>query len=201
MNRKVVRLLSLALLLVPMASPVLAHPGHGVPGHGLTAGLLHPVLGLDHLLAMVAVGVMSAQLGGRALGAVPAAFVVSMLLGGVAGFRGVALPGVEWGVAASVLVAGVVLMRGRRGSLATAFALTALFGFLHGQAHALEAPRLSSVTFYSAGFMMTTVVLQLCGVGLGCLVLRARQGHQRLQWSGAALAVAGLAILWTCSTL
>src|SRR5262245_59414212 len=93
-------------LIVTCCSVAHAHPHHGEHGTGLTDGLLHPLLGIDHLLAMVATGLLAAQLGGKALWAVPASFVGSMVLGGISGMTGIGMPGVELGIALSIVVLG-----------------------------------------------------------------------------------------------
>ena len=115
-------LLPAALLFLPQAA--LAHPGHGA-ATGAGAGFLHPLMGADHVLAMVAVGLLAARLGGRALWLVPVSFVTMMILGGVASVSGLGLPLVELGIAGSILVLGFVLALGRR--LPTPLAMTVAF--------------------------------------------------------------------------
>eukprot|EP01034_Spumella_vulgaris_P000355 gene355-468_t len=128
------------LLLVPALA--FAHPGHG--DNGLVAGISHPLGGLDHLLAMLAVGLWAAQQQGAARWALPCTFVGTMLLGGVLGFEGLALPALESGIAASVLALGLAVALAIRPPVALAVAATAVFALFHGVAHGLELPDMTS---------------------------------------------------------
>nr|WP_237901184.1 HupE/UreJ family protein [Pseudomonas savastanoi] len=143
---------ALALLLIPTLA--LAHPGHG--DNGLIAGISHPIGGLDHLLAMLAVGLWAAQQQGSARWALPCTFVGTMLIGGVLGFEGLNLPALESGIAASVLALGLAVALAVRPPLALAVAATALFALFHGVAHGLELPDMSSPWAYAAGFVAAT---------------------------------------------
>ncbi len=136
---------------------------------GLIAGLLHPVLGFDHLLAMVAVGLLSVQMGGRAVWYVPAAFVVVMAAGGLMGMQGVALPDVEGGIALSVFALGLVIAVGAAPPIWLAMLFVAFFAIFHGHAHGAEIPRLANPAAYVGGFMLATALLHLTGVGLGAV--------------------------------
>ncbi|NQD91584.1 HupE/UreJ family protein [Pseudomonas sp. CrR25] len=155
-------LFALALL----ASPTLAfaHPGHAQPG--LLAGLSHPLQGLDHLLAMLAVGLWAAQQVGVARWALPLAFLASMLLGGLLGFAGLQLPLLETGIASSVLALGVLVAVAVRLPLAIALGLTVLFALSHGVAHGLELPALASPWAYAGGFLAATAALHGAGYAL-----------------------------------
>src|SRR5262249_38289281 len=126
-----------ALLLLPTAA--FAHPAIG-DAHGFVQGLAHPLGGFDHILAMVAVGVFAWQLGGRALWAVPTTFVLVMALGGILGITGVAVPGVEIGIAASVIVLGAIVAFRVKASVALAMGVVAVFAIFHGHAHGTEMP-------------------------------------------------------------
>jgi len=165
------------LLLLPAVA--LAHPSHA-------AGFVHPFVGLDHLLAMITVGLWAAQLGGRWTWAVPLAFVGSMLVGGALGFAGLHLHFVEPMIAASVLILGLaVSLRVRlRWS---ALALVGAFAVFHGVAHATEMPADASTLIYALGFVSATALLHAAGVGLGMLP------HAR--WAGVPVALAGLWLL------
>jgi urease accessory protein len=171
-----------ASLLVGQA---LAHPFHGAGG-GLAAGLSHPFLGFDHLLAMVAVGLWAARRGGRALWLAPAAFVGAMALGGLAGFVGATLPAGEHLVAGSVLALGLLLALPRTPALAAGVPLIALFGAFHGFAHASELPLQASAWRYAAGFLAATAALHAAGVMAGLRVTAAS-----LRASGLPIALAG----------
>jgi len=165
-----------------------AHTG----GHGLTgfvSGLSHPLLGLDHLLAMIAIGLWAAQQGGRALWAVPAAFVGTMALGGVLAMSGLALPQVETGIAASVLVLGLLIATRRQWSVMAGIAIAAGFALFHGYAHGLEMPQASSPELYALGFVLATACLHGIGIA-GSLV-----GRYAMQAAGVGIAASGLAML------
>ncbi|NML15732.1 urease accessory protein UreJ [Azohydromonas sp. G-1-1-14] len=179
-----------ALTLATVAGTAAAHPGHAT---SLADGLAHPFLGLDHLLAMVAVGLWSA----RALPAArrwqaPAVFVAAMLAAALAALGGVALPGVEVAIAASVMLCGVLVALGRRMSPNAGLALVALAALAHGLAHGAEAPA-GGFAAFAAGFVAATAALH--GAGLA-LAVRA-QRLPALAWTvtGAALGAGGLAML------
>lgn len=151
-----------ALLLSPALA--FAHDGHDHAG--LLAGLAHPLGGLDHLLAMLAVGLWAAQQKGAARWALPLTFVAAMLAGGLLGFAGHALPLLENGIAGSVLALGLLVALAARPPLATALGLTALFALGHGVAHGLELPALASPWGYAAGFIAATAALHGLGYRL-----------------------------------
>lgn len=155
--------------LVLLPSAALAHPGHDHVASFMT-GALHPLSGLDHILAMVVVGLFAVQIGGRALWALPASFIIAMALGGAAGASGGTLAFVELGIVASValLVAMVVLRL--RPSMLAAMALAGVAGLFHGHAHGAEAAG-SLSALYLAGVLLSTAALQATGIAAG-LVLR-----------------------------
>ncbi|AYC31247.1 protein hupE [Pseudomonas cavernae] len=155
-------LYALALFLTPAVA--FAHPGHG--DSGLLAGLGHPLLGLDHLLAMLAVGLWAAQQQGAARWALPCSFVASLLLGGLLGFTGLAIPLLETGIATSVLALGLLVALAVRPPLALAVCATALFALAHGVAHGLELPALASPWTYAAGFVAASAALHGAGYAL-----------------------------------
>lgn len=179
------------LTLVPMLAS--AHPGHGM-GNSFVGGFGHPLSGFDHLLAMLAVGLWAAQLGGRSIWAVPAAFVGMMSLGGILGMTGLPLPMVEAGILASVLVLGILIATAARLPLTASMALVGLFALCHGHAHGTEIPVATSGLAYGFGFVLATAALHVCGVGLG-LLAHKRFSIPALRYAGAAIAVAGFC-LW-----
>ena len=187
---------AVSLLLAAMVAPALAHTGAGSVS-GFAAGLHHPLGGLDHLLAMVAVGILAAQLGGRALWAVPAAFVGMMLVGGLAAMAGIGLPLVELGIVGSVVILGAVIALGRRLPLAGAVALAGVLAVFHGHAHGLEMPAAASGLAYAAGFALATAGLHAAGIGLGLATRRLGEGVGRavMRIGGAGVAAAGVALL------
>ena len=163
MNSKFIRW-CIALMSVAFSSIAHAHPGHG---GGLLAGIAHPLFGLDHVLAMVAVGVWAFQLGGRARWLVPASFVGLMAVAGGAGMAGIALPLVEAGIATSVLVLGLLIAFAVRVTPAFGACIVALFAIFHGHAHGAEMPLLSSAWQYGIGFVLSTAALHGLGLALG----------------------------------
>lgn len=150
---------ALALLLVPALA--FAHPGHDESG--LVAGISHPLGGVDHLLAMIAVGLWAAQQKGAARWALPCTFVGTMLIGGLLGFEGLALPALESGIAASVFALGLAVALAVRPPLFMAVMATALFAMFHGVAHGLELPEMSSPWGYALGFVGATAALHAAG--------------------------------------
>jgi len=176
--------------LVAASGTASAHPLHGA-GAGFAAGFTHPFLGLDHLLAMLAVGLWAAQLGGRWLWSVPAAFVTTMVAGGTLGFLGLALPLTEPLVAASVLVLGLLVALRVRLQWA-GLALVAGFALFHGLAHAAELPAGAAAAAYAAGFAAATAALHAAGVGLGVWI---RSGRFAARLAGAPIALAGCWLL------
>ncbi|MGE0022166.1 MAG: HupE/UreJ family protein [Hyphomicrobium sp.] len=178
-----------------VATPAAAHVGAG-EAHGFMHGLAHPIGGLDHVLAMVAVGLLAAGLGGRAIWMVPAAFLVMMAAGGLLGMAHVALPYVELGIAASVVVLGIAVALRLPMPTATAMALVGFFAVFHGFAHGAEMPVDASAAGYAAGFILATALLHAIGVALGLAIGRAgRAGANVSQVGGAAVSLAGLALI------
>lgn len=173
-----------------------AHVGVGST-HGFVHGFVHPVSGIDHVLAMVAVGIFAANLGGRALWAVPLSFVGAMAIGGALGIAGVAVPMVEAGIAISVIVLGLAVALRWQWPVAAAMALVGLFAIFHGHAHGAEMPVDASGLGYAGGFMLATALLHVVGIGLGIGV--AKLGHSYspriVQASGVAMSLVGVGIL------
>ena len=172
-----------------------AHSGVGDP-HGLVHGFLHPLSGIDHILAMVAVGLLAMHLGGRALWLVPAAFVAMMAIGGGLSAAGVSIPLVETGIAISVISLGLLVAFELKVSIAAAMVLVGLFAIFHGHAHGAELPENASALAYIAGFMIVTASLHALGVGLGLALRLAASfgGEKVLRLGGCAMSLAGVAI-------
>jgi urease accessory protein len=170
MLRTPLRLAAAFIALAPVAAS--AHPGHD--GGGLIHGFMHPLGGYDHIIAMVAVGLLAARLGGRALWLVPASFVAMMTVAGLAGSTGVALPYVETGILASVVVLGAVAVFGVAMPVAAAMGLVGFFAVFHGYAHGLEMPETASALAYGAGFVAATAMLHAVGIGLGLMIEHPR---------------------------
>jgi urease accessory protein len=188
--------LATAAALVAIPGAALAHTGHG-DASGIAHGFMHPIGGLDHVLAMVAVGLYAALLGGRALWLVPAAFIGTMAIGGALGMAGVALPDTEIGIALSVVVLGLaVALRIGLPTLA-AMALVGILAIFHGHAHGAEMPAGAGGLSYAAGFLLATALLHGAGIALGLSAGRlADHGGRRItQAAGGAMALAGVALL------
>lgn len=169
-----------------------AHPGH-VELLGFASGFAHPLAGADHLLAMLAVGLWGAQLGGRAQWLLPVSFVSFMLLGAGLGIAGVAVPGVEQGIVVSVLLLGLLLVRAARLPLAIGAALVAGFAAMHGLAHGSEMPIAASVPAYTFGFMLSTALLHMAGLALGFGLRAGRMGWGS-RMLGGVIALCGLGL-------
>jgi len=177
-----------------LARPALAHDQQGQAASFMT-GLLHPTSGLDHVLAMVAVGLWGAQLGVPAILLLPVAFPLVMAVGGFLGLVGVPLPGVEIGIATSAILLGAMVALQARPPLALALLLVAFFAVFHGHAHGTELPAGQSGLLYSVGFVVATGLLHGVGVSIG-LIHRWSGGRVLLRAAGVAVALAGVFFLW-----
>ena len=182
----------LALAFTPL--PLAAHEGGSAAG--LIAGLLHPVTGLDHVLAMVAVGIWGAQLGAPAIWVLPVTFPMVMALGGMAGLLGVGLPAVELGIGLSALLLGLMVALERKPDLRVAAVLVAFFAVFHGYAHGTELHEGQSALLYSIGFVISTGLLHGAGIGIGEL-RRLSWGGNALRAAGALIALAGVWFSWS----
>jgi urease accessory protein len=155
---------------------------------------MHPFSGLDHILAMMAVGVWAAQTGRPALWVLPLAFPLAMAAGGLLGVAGVPVPGIESGIAASVLVLGLLIAFRAKPPLALSIALVALFAVFHGHAHGTELPQAASPVLYGLGFVAATAIQHLIGLGIGH-AMRLPAGVTALRVGGGAIAAAGIALI------
>lgn len=182
-----------ACVLAP--SLAFAHTGVGQT-IGFAHGFTHPVSGLDHVLAMILVGVLAWQLGGRALWLVPTTFVSVMAIGGALGIMGISVPLVEAGIAFSVIVLGAVVALDIRAPLAIAAGVVGLFAIFHGHAHGSEMPAAAAGIAYAAGFMLATATLHIAGIALGYLVGKAseQQGSIVMRSAGGIAALAGIGL-------
>ena len=179
-------------MTVAGSDAALAHTGleHAL---SFASGFKHPWSGLDHMLAMVAVGLWAGLSGGRALWAWPVAFVGVMLAGGALGIAGVSVPMVESGILASVIVLGLLVLTAFRLPVAIGAALVATFALLHGHAHGAELPAHAAAATYAAGFALATALLH--GLGLGVATMgRSEGGRLIVRGVGALVAVAGVAL-------
>ncbi len=179
-----------ALALLACCAPALAHAQRGQAA-GFVTGLLHPVSGLDHVVAMIAVGLWGAQLGRPAIWALPVTFPLVMAFGGFLGLVGVALPGMEIGIAVSALALGLAVAVAWRPPLWVAAAMVGFFAIFHGYAHGTELPPGQSGLTYSLGFVMATGCLHATGIAIG-LVHRWPAGRLVLRALGVVVAGAGV---------
>jgi urease accessory protein len=192
MGRKGIAILVAAAGVMLGSQGVMAHTGleHAT---SFSSGFLHPLTGPDHLLAMVAVGLWAGLNGGRAVWAWPVAFVGVMLVGGALGMSGIALPAVESGILASVVVLGLLVLTAARVPVALGAALVGVFALLHGHAHGAELPAATAAISYSAGFALATALLH--AVGLGLAFLSAREaGSLLVRGAGGLIAACGVAL-------
>jgi urease accessory protein len=188
------RLAFLTISAVPVLSlvlgrPTLAHEQGGVAG-GLASGLLHPLTGIDHMIAMVAVGIWGAQLGAPAIWLLPVTFPLVMAFGAVVGVLRIPLPTPEVVVALSAVVLGAAVAARVRAPFAAAAAIVAVFAIFHGHAHGIELPGAANPLAYGAGFVVATGLLHLCGIAIGALS-RWPAGERLIQGLGAAIAALG----------
>ncbi|PKR48631.1 HupE/UreJ family protein [Thalassospira povalilytica] len=183
-------------MAVLAATPALAHTGAGTVS-GFASGFGHPIGGLDHLLAMVAVGILASQQGGKSVWLLPLSFVGMMIVGGILGIANVALPFVELGIVGSVIVLGAVIALGKHLPTGAAMALVGLFAVFHGHAHGTEMPATASGIEYGIGFAVATAALHAIGLGLGMSVkkLAEKAAPVAVRAGGGAIAAAGVFLL------
>jgi len=182
-------------LLGLIALPAQAHTGAGDLTGGFLTGFMHPVLGWDHVVAMVAVGLWGAFLGRPAIWVLPVVFPLVMAFGGVLGVVGVPLPGVEVGIALSAIVLGAMVALAARPPLPLAAVLVGVFAIFHGHAHGTELPEAANPIAFSLGFVIATGLLHICGIALGLLV-RWRAGRIAVRTGGGLIAAVGFGFLF-----
>jgi urease accessory protein len=184
-------------ILLPVLAAVLLAAGAasaheaGAAGGGFATGFLHPILGWDHVAAMVAVGLWGAFLGAPAIWALPVAFPLVMAVGGALGVAGMPLPAVETGIAASAVVIGAAVALAARPPIWVAAAIIATFAIFHGHAHGTEMPAAASPLAYALGFVIGTGLLHLAGIALGSLA-RSEPGTLAVRAAGGVIALAGV---------
>ncbi len=183
----------LILLLPVLLAPVtaFAHEGSSLPYGSFIAGLAHPVLGTDHFLAMVSVGILSAQIGGRAIWTVPTTFVSVMAIGGLLGWLNVGLTSIELGISFSVLILGIAIAADRKLPVLVAMGAVGIFAIFHGYAHGAEMPTVANALTYGLGFMTGTAFLHVAGLVVGDISQHYARGKILLRIAGAAIAGVG----------
>jgi len=190
------RLLPLLALPVTMLACIPNAGAHsmGAEGAGFITGLAHPFMGLDHLLAMLAVGIWAAQTGGSAVWRLPLSFVVMMAVAALISANGFSLPALEPFIAGSVVLLGLMVVFAIRLPINFSMLLVGLFAVFHGYAHGLEMPQASSAIQYGSGFVLATALLHLIGIGLGKVAYRQ---HLLSRLSGTIITLAGLYLATT----
>ena len=183
----------LAAVGVVLAGSAFAHEGGGVAG-GFASGFMHPILGWDHVVAMVAVGLWGAFLGRLAIWVLPIVFPMVMAFGGAIGLSGLHIPAVETGIALSAIVLGAVVALAVRPPIWVAAVIVGSFAIFHGYAHGVELPKAADPLAYSLGFVIATGTLHLLGIAIG-LVVRWPAGKVAVRAVGVAIALAGVAFL------
>jgi urease accessory protein len=179
-----------SLVLCCMTRAASAHVTGSLPG-GFSSGFEHPLLGFDHLLAMLAVGVWGAQIGGRSLWMLPVAFPLMMVVGGMIGISGMAIPHIELGIALSVLCLGLAIAFNWHPLEVISIGLIGIFALCHGYAHGVELPNAADPRAYAIGFVLATGLIHLSGIGIGSLSNIVGQGFLS-RFIGMTIALAGI---------
>lgn len=190
------KLISLAIVVITaaVAPSVFAHTGEGIDT-GFASGFWHPILGWDHVAAMVAVGMWGAFLGTPAIWILPVVFPIIMAFGAAAGMAGLPLPAVEMGIALSGVVLGLMVLFAVRPPLVVAAILVGLFAIFHGHAHGTEFPPEFSALGYAVGFVLATGLMHLAGIAIGWLT-KFKVGTWIVRGGGAVVTLAGSAFLF-----
>jgi urease accessory protein len=189
-RRAAIRAALASVVLYGMTDAACAHVTGSLPG-GFSSGFEHPLLGFDHLLAMLAVGVWGAQIGGRSLWMLPVAFPLMMVVGGMIGISGIAIPHIELGIALSVLCLGLAIAFNWHPLEVISIGLIGIFALCHGYAHGLELPNAADPRAYAIGFVLATGLIHLSGIGIGSLSNIVGEGSlSRLV--GITIALAGI---------
>ena len=184
---------TILILLFLLPNIVLAHTGVGETA-GFIHGLSHPIGGIDHLLAMLAVGIWAAQIGGRALWLIPGTFIMLMILGGAIAFAEIPIPFIEKGILASVLVLGILVAVAFKCAIICSLFIVGFFALFHGYAHAAEIPAVNAVTSYSIGFSLATGMLHTIGIASGAFIKKINL-EKFNRFTGGAIALAVIYLL------
>lgn len=191
--QKILNIFVATLLIFP--SFAFAHEV-GVGGDFIS-GFNHPVLGFDHLLAMLSVGILSAQIGGKAIWNVPITFVIVMLFGGILGVYRVDLVSVELGIVCSILALGIAIAASKKLPYFIAMMFVGFFAIFHGHAHGTEMPSLAEPVLYALGFVVGTAIIHIAGVMIGLLAKKFKDGQQLLRYLGASIAGIGFYLVFS----
>ncbi|MEM1277079.1 MAG: HupE/UreJ family protein [Pseudomonadota bacterium] len=192
------RALNLAVALTPLLFLTFAFSFKEDSNSGFLSGFLHPLLGFDHFLAMLAVGLLSVQIGGRAVWSVPLVFLVFLAVGGGLGLAGLPVPQVEGATAFSVFGLGLLIAFSTTVPIGLAMPMVGVFALIHGHTHGMEIPSLAEPGLYIAGFLSASAVLHMAGVGLGML---HKSNIERVRIGAGCAAIGMLMLLWTYSII
>ena len=196
LQNKVLKSFLMALLFAAIPGGAYAHEGTNLGLGGFLSGIVHPVLGYDHLLAMLSVGIISAQIGGRAIWTVPATFVTVMALGGVLGLINIGLTATELGIAVSLVILGLVIAAERRIPILAVMIGVGFFAIFHGYAHGAEMPDTAEPFLYALGFLVGTALIHIAGVVIGDISRHYERGKIVLRVGGALIALVGLLFIF-----
>ncbi|MFA6908648.1 MAG: HupE/UreJ family protein [Patescibacteria group bacterium] len=189
-QRFVLMLVGVFLLSLPTVADA-----HIIGGNGFASGIGHPFLGLDHLLAMVAVGIISVRIGGRAIWKIPAVFIGCMSVGAVIAIAGMRMPMAEMGIGLSVIILGIAIALSKKLPMGWAIACVALFAIFHGHAHGEEFPVIASPFLYGIGFIASTFVLHVTGIGIALGARKSVRAMTLVKYAGVGMSVAGVLFL------
>ena len=192
-KRATVILLAITFAYFSLTFPALAHSGEGYGG-GFVAGFSHPILGWDHVAAMVAVGLWGAFLGAPAIWILPVVFPLVMAFGAVAGILGIPVPAIETGIALSAVVLGSMIVFALKPPLWLSAVIVGVFAIFHGYAHGTELPATANAFAFAAGFVISTGLLHLAGIAFG-LLIKWPAGRVAVRGAGGLIAFAGIAFL------
>jgi len=196
LQNKVLKSFLMALLFAAIPGVAYAHEGTNLGLGGFLSGIVHPVLGYDHLLAMLSVGIISAQIGGRAIWTVPATFVTVMAIGGVLGLINIGLTATELGIAVSLVILGLVIAAERRIPILAVMIGVGFFAIFHGYAHGAEMPDTAEPFLYALGFLVGTALIHIAGVVIGDISRHYERGKIVLRVGGALIALVGLLFIF-----
>ncbi len=186
-NLKTLSLLTFTLLaLTNIAS------AHQIGGSGVMSGLTHPLFGLDHLFAMIAVGIVSTQIGQKSVWQLPMVFVSFMILGGLMGMEKINIPFIEMGIALSVLFLGIIMSFYKHVPITFVMSCVAVFAIFHGQAHGAEMPQIANPAFYIFGFIFSTTILHIAGILVGHYAKSTDLTLRLLRYSGVGVSLMGV---------
>jgi len=183
-------------MLSAIPSVAYAHDGTNLPLGGFLSGVVHPVLGFDHFLAMLSVGILSAQIGGRAIWTVPTTFVAVMALGGLLGLVDIGLNATEVGIAVSLVILGSVIALERRISIRIAMIGVGFFAIFHGYAHGTEMPETAEPFLYALGFLVGTALIHIAGLVIGDISRHYERGKVALRFGGGLIALVGILFIF-----